>query len=123
MIARFVRAPVVSVAVLALVAGAGSALSQEGQAANPFTLVANAERCFARAATEDGILLLWDALDGFAARPRSLITLADRYVAVGQVRAAGRLVELAAALDPETCGDRLAVARQAAAAWLQEHPR
>jgi hypothetical protein len=54
---------------------------------------------------------------------RGLTALADRYVAVGQVRAACRLVELAAALDPEACGDRLALARQAVAKWQQEHGR
>ena len=101
------RAPVVSVAVLALVAGAGSALSQEGQAANPFTLVANAERCLAQGATEDGILLLWDALDGFAARP-------DQSASAAGVRAA---LELLQGHDP-LHGERLALLKAQARAQI-----
>lgn len=54
---------------------------------------------------------------------RSLIAIADRYAAARQVRAAGRLVTMAAGVDPEGCAARLIAASQAVEAWEKEHKR
>jgi hypothetical protein len=54
---------------------------------------------------------------------RALTALADRYAAGGQVRAACRLVELAAALDPVASEARLAQARQAVASAPKPAPQ
>lgn len=54
---------------------------------------------------------------------RAFVALAERYAAAGQVRAAHRLVVIAAELDPEGSAAKLAATRQAVEEWKKANGR
>jgi len=56
-------------------------------------------------------------------RCHAFVALADRYATAGQVRAAHRLVVIAAELDPEGSAAKLAATRQAVEEWKKTNGR